>query len=89
MVKKGLISVNDKVSPHRLRHECLSGHYRQTHDLEIVKEIAGHKNVSSSERYVHLTNKEKLENVEKYAMISSGIIEEQKDLLSEDLGDEQ
>lgn len=89
LIKKGLISDSDPITPHRLRHECLSGIYRKTHDLAIVKEIAGHKNLSSTEIYVHLTNKEKLENVEKYALINSGIVEEEKDLLLEDLGDEQ
>ena len=86
LVKKGIISSRDKISPHRLRHECLSGIYRQKGDLEIVKEIAGHKNLSSTEIYIHSSNKEKSECVEEYAKINSGIREEEKDLEIEELG---
>lgn len=85
LINKGLISENDKLSPHRLRHECLSVIYRKTQDLEAVKEIAGHKNISSSQIYVHQTRKEKMENIEKYVEINSGIHEEKEDLLLEDI----
>jgi len=47
LVRKGL-------SPHKLRHTCLTLLYREGFDLMTLKELVGHDDIGSPEIYAHV-----------------------------------
>lgn len=47
------------ISPHKLRSGLSSILYNETHDLEFVRRVIGHKNISTTQRYVVTDNKER------------------------------
>ena len=49
------------VSPHKLRSGFISIMYNETGDIEKVRRIVGHKNVSTTQRYIVTDGKEKEE----------------------------
>jgi len=48
--------IDKNVSPHTLRHTFATEFYRQTKDLETLRIILGHSNISTTQIYVTLAN---------------------------------
>jgi integrase len=46
---------------HDLRHTAITEFYRSTRDLELTKQFARHKSYQSTEIYLHLVEREKME----------------------------
>ena len=58
------------ISPHKLRSGLSSILYKETHDLEYVRRVIGHANITTTQRYVVTDNKER----EKAANYISGFL---------------
>lgn len=56
------------LSPHKLRHTCLTLLLREGVDLLTLKELAGHKDISSTEIYAHVELGDVREAVEKHPL---------------------
>ena len=61
LVRKGL-------SPHKLRHTCLTLLYREGVDLMTLKELAGHDDIGSTEIYAHVDMSDVRRAVEKHPL---------------------
>ena len=51
-----------KVSPHKLRAGFCSIMYKETGDIEKVRRMVGHANISTTQRYIVTDNKERMES---------------------------
>lgn len=50
--------IKKRVSPHTLRHTFATEFYRQTKDIETLRKILGHANISTTTIYITLANLE-------------------------------
>jgi len=48
--------IKKRVSPHTLRHTFATEFYRQTKDIETLRKILGHANISTTTIYITLAN---------------------------------
>ena len=48
--------INKKISPHTLRHTYATEYYRQTKDIETLRRILGHSDVSTTTIYITPAN---------------------------------
>lgn len=53
---------------HSLRHTCFTLLYKQGVDIRVIKDLAGHENISTTEIYTHLTNEELIDNMKKHPL---------------------
>lgn len=58
MVKKysKRAGIEKNISPHSLRHTFATEFYRETKDIETLKKILGHSDISTTQIYVTLAN---------------------------------
>jgi site-specific recombinase XerD len=56
------------LSPHKLRHTCLTLLYREGVDLMTLKELAGHEDIGSTEIYAHVDMSDVRKAVEKHPL---------------------
>ena len=49
--------INTKYTFHSLRHSCFTHMIENGIDIKIIKEIAGHENIITTEKYIKLSNK--------------------------------
>ncbi len=47
--------INKKIHPHTFRHSYASNIYNKTGDLKLVQELLGHKNLSTTSVYAHIS----------------------------------
>jgi len=50
--------IEKRVHFHILRHTYLTGLYKRTKDLRIVQEVAGHKYISTTQIYTHISGED-------------------------------
>ncbi len=48
--------IGKNVTPHTLRHTFATQFYRQTKDIETLRKILGHSDISTTQIYVTLAN---------------------------------
>ena len=48
--------INKVISPHTLRHTFATEYYRQTKDIETLRRILGHADISTTQIYITLAN---------------------------------
>ena len=48
--------LNKRISPHTLRHTYATQYYKQTKDIETLKRILGHSDISTTTIYITLAN---------------------------------
>src|SRR6056297_2748927 len=53
---------------HSLRHTCFTLLYKKGVDIRVIKDLAGHENISTTEIYTHLTNEELINSMEKHPL---------------------
>ena len=58
MVKRyaGKAGINKRISPHTLRHTYATEYYKQTKDIETLRRILGHSDISTTAIYITLAN---------------------------------
>ena len=52
------------ISPHKLRSGFISILYEEKHDVEYVRRVVGHSNVTTTQRYIVTNNDERKEAVD-------------------------
>ena len=53
---KEKLKIDKIVSPHTLRHTYATHYYRQTKDIETLRRILGHSDISTTTIYITLAN---------------------------------
>ena len=48
------VGITQHITPHSLRHSCATHFAKQTKDLRFVQLLLGHRNISTTQIYVHL-----------------------------------
>ena len=54
--KAQAIGYQERITPHYLRHFCATYFVRQTKNIRFVQQLLGHRNIISTQVYVHLDN---------------------------------
>ena len=49
-------NIDKNITPHTLRHTFATEFYRQTKDIETLRKILGHSDISTTQIYVTLAN---------------------------------
>ena len=50
------VKIDKKISPHTLRHSYATEYYRRTKDIELLRKILGHSDISTTTIYITLAN---------------------------------
>jgi len=50
------VGIDKKISPHTLRHTYAAQYYKQTKDIETLRQILGHSDISTTTIYITLAN---------------------------------
>jgi integrase/recombinase XerD len=58
--------LNKNITPHSLRHIFATEFYRQTKDIETLRKILGHENISTTTIYITLANEEVEESMKRF-----------------------
>ena len=58
----------DKLSPHTLRHTFATILLRQGENILTIKELLSHRNLRTTERYLHINNEDLKDAVSKISL---------------------
>ncbi len=64
--KKAGLRNADKITPHKLRHTFATTLYHETQDLNVLKDLLGHADISSTQIYTHTDAEEKKEAIDNF-----------------------
>ncbi len=59
-----IAGIKKNVHPHTFRHGCLTHILKKTNNLQLVQEIAGHENITTTTIYTHLDTSFKKESLD-------------------------
>ena len=62
--------INKVISPHTLRHTYATEFYRQTKDIETLRRILGHSDISTTQIYVTLANIDVEKGMDEFKIIA-------------------
>jgi integrase/recombinase XerD len=65
VAKKGL-GFKKKISPHLLRHSFATHLIENGSDISSIQKMLGHTNITTTERYLHVSKKHLIETIKKY-----------------------
>lgn len=65
IAKKGL-GFKKKISPHLLRHSFATHLIENGADISSIQKMLGHTNITTTERYLHVSKKHLIETIKKY-----------------------
>jgi integrase/recombinase XerD len=65
VAKKGL-GFKKKISPHLLRHSFATHLIENGADISSIQKMLGHTNITTTERYLHVSKKHLIETIKKY-----------------------
>jgi site-specific recombinase XerD len=57
--------LNSNISCHKLRHTCATNMYQAGTDIRLLQKILGHENISTTEIYIHVHDKQIKEAIER------------------------
>ena len=57
-----------KLSMHKLRHTCMTLLLKEGVDIRIIKEIAGHESIATTQIYTHLVGEDIRKGMEKHPL---------------------
>ena len=61
MLEKYTVGINKHITPHKMRSSCATNLYDKTHDIYLVQEVLGHKNIANTRRYARISEERKRE----------------------------
>lgn len=59
MLKNVTSDLDKNITPHKMRSTCATTLYSETHDIYLVSEVLGHKNISNTKRYTESSKEDK------------------------------
>jgi integrase/recombinase XerD len=65
IAKKGL-GFKKNISPHLLRHSFATHLIENGADISSIQKMLGHTNITTTERYLHVSKKHLIETIKKY-----------------------
>jgi site-specific recombinase XerD len=73
IITNAMKTLGIKGSTHTLRHTIATKMYEQTQDILLVKEFLGHRSITSTQIYTHISNKLSKEAVERNPLAHFGV----------------